>query len=83
MTISDSRADRLEAKIDELREAVQKLILIDERQIRQGERIGALEEKLAALEKDNVAIRARMDKWAWAGAGALAVVTTALGFLKH
>lgn len=41
---------RLEAKVDKLTDAVMRLILIEERQSSQGERIGAVEQRTAAVE---------------------------------
>lgn len=48
MTDDDFR--RLEGKVDKLGDAVQKLILVEERQANQGERIGRVEQRVAAVE---------------------------------
>jgi len=45
MTDDDFR--RLEGKVDKLGDAVQKLILVEERQANQGERIGRVEQRVA------------------------------------
>jgi hypothetical protein len=48
MTDDDFR--RLEGKVDKLGDAIQRLILIEERQSSQGERIGRVEQRVAAVE---------------------------------
>lgn len=50
MPISEERSLILERKIDDLTTAVNRLILIDERQITQGKRLGDLEERCGNLE---------------------------------
>jgi hypothetical protein len=47
---TDADLARLEAKVDKLTDAVMRLILIEERQSSQGERIGAVEQRTAAVE---------------------------------
>jgi hypothetical protein len=47
MTDDDFR--RLEGKVDKLGDAIQRLILIEERQCLQGERIGRVEQRVAAV----------------------------------
>ena len=47
MTDDDFR--RLESKVDKLTDAVGKLILFEERQATQGQRIGAIEQDMAVL----------------------------------
>jgi anti-sigma-K factor RskA len=48
MTDDDFR--RLEGKVDKMADAVMKLVLVEERQANQGERIGRVEQRLAAVE---------------------------------
>tara|TARA_R110000868_G_scaffold70292_1_gene206628 strand:+ start:151 stop:420 length:270 start_codon:yes stop_codon:yes gene_type:complete len=48
MTDDDFR--RLEGKVDKLGDAVQKLVLVEERQANQGERIGRVEQRVASVE---------------------------------
>lgn len=45
---------RLESKVDQLTDAVNRLVLIEERQMTQGQRIGALEQRAAVLESAQV-----------------------------
>jgi hypothetical protein len=47
---TDSDFLRLENKVDKLTDAVMRLVLIEERQTTQGERIGACEAKIAVNE---------------------------------
>lgn len=87
MTISNERADRIEVKVDSLISAVNRLAVIDERQIESGKRIGQLEDRVAKLEERHKneldAIResyhvleAKVNKWVNMGIGAWAVVVT-------
>ena len=79
---------RLEGKVDKCLEAIERLVLIDERQIVQGQRMGQLEQRCAAIEvqvhaqteKLADAIRAtssKLDKWINFGLGAYALAATA------
>ena len=47
MAMNDTDFQRLEAKVDKLTDAIQRLILIEERQSSQGERIGKCETQIA------------------------------------
>lgn len=87
MPISEDRADRIEAKVDGLILAVNRLAVIDERQIEAGKRVGALEDRLAKLEerqevdqdflKDKInEVDAKVNKWVNMGIGAWAIVVT-------
>lgn len=65
--------ERLEAKIDKLTEAVSRLVLVEERQTNQGERIGALEQRVSACEVFSRASDQKIDKWVNRGIGVWAV----------
>lgn len=71
MTDEDFR--RLEGKVDKLADAVMKLVLVEERQVNQGERIGKVEQRIAAAE----VVAAKTDKvvhqWVNRGVGAWAI----------
>ena len=67
---------RLERKVDLLSEAVSKLVLIEERQVTQGQRIGAVEQRCAAIEAAQLAIDRKVDQWINRGVGVWAVVAT-------
>jgi len=51
VAIPESDVERLERKIDVLTVAVNRLAVIDERQIAAGQRMGALEDRVAKMEE--------------------------------
>jgi hypothetical protein len=50
MGMTDDDFKRLEGKVDKLAEAITKLVLVEERQANQGERIGRVEQRVSAVE---------------------------------
>lgn len=64
---------RLEDKVDKLTDAIQRLILIEERQNTMGERIGTLESKAAVHEMSAQRIDRKVDMWINRGIGVWAV----------
>lgn len=74
MTISEDRADRIEGKIDTLTTAVNRLALIDERQIEAGKRMGVLEDRVAKNEEKTNAVDMKVEKWINRGVGIWAIV---------
>ena len=80
---------RLESKVDKLTDAIQRLILIEERQTTQGERIGRCETSIAVSENTLVRMDKKVDQWINRGIGvwaaALSLFTLAqfgAGFFK-
>lgn len=67
---------RLEAKVDRLTDAVTKLILVEERLSTQGERLGRVEQHLAALDVVTAKTDKKVDQWINRGMGVWAVVVT-------
>jgi len=65
----DQDFQRLEAKVDKLTDAVMRLVLIEERQTTQGERIGACETKLAVTEAAITKTDRKVDQWVNRGVG--------------
>lgn len=65
----DQDFQRLEAKVDKLTDAVMRLVLIEERQTTQGERIGACETKLAVNEAAISKTERKVDQWVNRGVG--------------
>ena len=61
--VSEERAIVIEQKIDKMTEAIQKLVLIDERQITQGTRLGKMEESLASAQVAHVQLERKVDKY--------------------
>jgi uncharacterized coiled-coil protein SlyX len=74
---------RLESKVDKLTDAVQRLILIEERQSSQGERIGKCEANLAVHDQAIHKTQRALDQWINRGIGvwaAAAVLFTLVQF---
>lgn len=66
---NDQDFQRLENKVDKLTDAVMRLVLIEERQTTQGERIGACETKLAVNEAAIAKTERKVDQWVNRGVG--------------
>ena len=79
-TISVEDFRRIESKVDKLTDAVTRLILLEERQTNQGERIGAVESRSAVLEAGLHRTDRKVDQWVNRGIGvwAAAVVVFTL-----
>jgi hypothetical protein len=83
MTDDDFR--RLESKVDKLTDAVGKLILFEERQATQGERIGSVEIKLGVHDASLQRVDRKIDQWDNRGIGvwaAAAIVYSLVQFWK-
>jgi uncharacterized coiled-coil protein SlyX len=65
--------ERLERKVDKLTDAVMRLVLIEERQSTQGERIGALEQRVTAYETIMQKTERKIEQWINRGIGAWAI----------
>lgn len=55
--------ERLEAKVDKLIDAVQRLVVIEERQRATGERIGVVESRQDKTEENLMLLRRDHEKW--------------------
>lgn len=73
---------RIESKVDRLSVAVEKLVLIEERQTTQGGRIGAIEQRVAACEASQQATDRKVDMWINRGIGVWALAATLFALLK-
>jgi hypothetical protein len=73
---------RLEAKVDKLTDAVMRLVLIEERQTTQGERIGQCETKIAVNEAAIAKAERKVDQWVNRGIGVWLAVATVFAILK-
>ena len=80
MTDDDFR--RLETKVDKLTDAVGKLILFEERQATQGERIGAIEAKVAVHETAIHRTDRKVDQWVNRGIGVWLAATAVFTFIQ-
>lgn len=67
MTDDDFR--RLEGKVDKMADAVMKLVLVEERQANQGERIGRVEQRVAAVETATSKTDRTLQMWINRGIG--------------
>lgn len=73
---------RLEAKVDKLTDAVMRLVLIEERQTTQGERIGAVEQRCAVNETAIGATEKLLHRWINRGVGAWGVALVVFALLE-
>ena len=81
MTDDDFR--RLESKVDKLTDAVGKLILFEERQATQGERIGSMEGKISVHDVHLQRIDKKVDQWVNRGVGVWAAVAIVFTLVKY
>lgn len=72
-TPSHDDFNRLESKVDKLTDAVMRLVLLEERQTNQAERIGSLEQTIANTDKYVNKVDAKVERWINRGIGAWAV----------
>jgi len=84
MTEAVSKDDfsRLEGKVDKLADAIQRLILIEERQTMQGERIGKCESALAVQESTIYRVDSKVERWVNRGIGVWAVAVVLFALLQ-
>lgn len=83
--MTDDDFKRLETKVDKLTDAVGKLILFEERQANQGERIGAVESRCSVNETAIGRTDRKVDQWVNRGMGvwaAAAIVFALIQFLN-
>jgi hypothetical protein len=73
---------RLEAKVDKLTDAVMRLVLIEERQTTQGERIGQCETRIAVNEAAIAKTERKVDQWVNRGIGVWLAVASVFAIAK-
>lgn len=71
--MADPDLQRLESKVDKLTDAVMRLVVIEERQSAQGERIGKAEQRISAVETVSAKTDRKVDMWVNRGIGVWAV----------
>lgn len=76
LTVDNDDFRRLEQKVDKLTDAIQRLILIEERQSTMGERIGVLESKVSVNEDLTHRVDRKLDQWINRGIGVWGLVVT-------
>jgi hypothetical protein len=79
---TDPDYQRLESKIDKLTDAVMRLVLIEERQSIQGERIDACETRLVELTKLATTTDRKLERWINRGIGAWAVACSLFALVQ-
>ena len=72
----------IERRLDRLTDAVEKLVLIEERQTAQGARIVLVEGRITTVEIAQRATDAKVDMWINRGIGAWAIAATLFAALK-
>lgn len=82
MAMSDEDFRRLESKVDKLTDAIQRLILIEERQSSQGERIGKCEAGLAVHEVSIQKTDRKVDQWINRGIGVWVAATVLFAIVQ-
>ena len=80
--VSQEDFNRLEAKVDKLTDAISKLILFEERQATQGERIGRCETKLAVLEQQLNRVDVKVERWVNRGVGVWALAVSLFALIQ-
>jgi uncharacterized coiled-coil protein SlyX len=80
--VSTEDFNRLENKVDKLTDAVQRLILIEERQSTQGERIGKCETTLAVHTSSISKLDKKVDQWVNRGLGVWAAAVTLFALVQ-
>lgn len=80
--MTDEDFKRLESKVDRLGEAVGKLILFEERQANQGERIGKAEQRVAVVETQITKLDNKVEKWVNRGIGVWALAITLFSLMQ-
>ena len=80
--MTDEDFIRLEAKVDKLGEAISKLILFEERQATQGERIGKCESNIAVHETSLNRIDRKVEMWVNRGIGVWALAVTLFALVQ-
>jgi hypothetical protein len=73
---------RLESKVDKLTDAVQRLILIEERQSSQGERIGKCEASIAVHDTMINKTDRKVDQWVNRGIGVWVAATVLFAMVQ-
>ena len=81
--MTDDDFSRLEAKVDKLGEAIGKLILFEERQANQGERIGRCEAQLAAHDVSISRVDRKVEMWINRGIGVWGLAVTLFALVQY
>lgn len=74
---------RLETKLDNLTEAVTKLVLLEERQSIMAKTVEKQQEEHEKIKEEIVKVEAKIDKWVNRGFGAYGVLILFLTYFKY
>ena len=80
--MTDDDFKRLENKVDKLTDAVGKLILFEERQANQGERIGSVEARCSVHETSISRVDRKVDQWVNRGIGVWAAAAVVFSIVQ-
>lgn len=80
--MTDDDFHRLEGKVDKLSDAIQKLILFEERQVNQGERIGRIEQRVSSVETATTKIDKKVEMWINRGIGVWGLAVTVFALIQ-
>ena len=81
--MTDDDFKRLENKVDKLTDAVGKLILFEERQATQGERIGSMEAKISVHDAALNRVDRKVDQWVNRGFGVWGAAAVVFALVKY
>jgi hypothetical protein len=79
---SDPGFLRLEAKVDKLTDAVMRLVVIEERQTAQAERMTAVETKVTANDAAIIKVDRKVDQWVNRGIGVWLAAVSVFALVK-
>jgi uncharacterized protein with PhoU and TrkA domain len=79
---TDSGFLRLEAKVDKLTDAVMRLVVIEERQTAQAERMTAVETKVTANDAAIIKVDRKVDQWVNRGIGVWLAAVSVFALVK-
>jgi hypothetical protein len=81
--MTDDDFKRLEAKVDKLTDAVTRLVLVEERISNQGERIGKVEQRMAANETSHTKLDRKVEMWINRGIGVWGLAVTLFALVQY
>ena len=81
--MTDDDFKRLETKVDKLTDAVTRLVLVEERISNQGERIGKVEQRMAANETSHSKRDRKVEMWINRGIGVWGLAVTLFALVQY
>lgn len=79
---SNEDFNRLESKVDKLTDAVMRLVLLEERQTNQAERLSILEQSIASTDRYVTKVDTKVERWINRGIGAWAVAAVVFALVQ-